>query len=275
MAPTFKTLNDLHMAMPLKDMDAPTLQYYIYDKMFLHRDRVVAERTLETMGWSSYLHRKQTRGARSHMVLTHYVEHPMRNAARLLRYGLSDPLLIDACLLHDVVEDCADVITREVRGEVGRTLDQERSAALEWISLEWASDDLAGIVSRVSNPIYDYPRSLGEKHQDYFDHLEALFASDHPLDIQAFIVKFSDFIDNAVSLKHALDGTSKTEVFVWKRLTKYMKALPLFEDRLSDLAIIAYLPATAINRMEVHLKEGRRSMQELHDLLAVSAPGLT
>jgi len=56
----------------------------------------------DALAFASDWHRGQVRKGRHHEP---FIQHPMRVAFRLQRHGLQDPVLIQAALLHDVLED--------------------------------------------------------------------------------------------------------------------------------------------------------------------------
>jgi (p)ppGpp synthase/HD superfamily hydrolase len=70
---------------------------------------------------ASFLHRKQTRFVRGDLPRVPYIEHPLRVALRLVRWGVPDAELIAAALLHDVVEDCSTELL-EASANRGRRL---------------------------------------------------------------------------------------------------------------------------------------------------------
>jgi len=58
----------------------------------------------DALAFASHWHQGQVRKGRHHEP---FLQHPMRVAYRLQRHGLNDPVLIQAALLHDVLEDTA------------------------------------------------------------------------------------------------------------------------------------------------------------------------
>ena len=107
-------------SLPLKEMEASLLRTAILShiahsyRLDIDGEYILAQ--VETaIDIASYAHRSQTRQNRGEMPKVHYVEHPLRNALRALRYGVtSDPATIIAIILHDVVEDCAAIVAVEL-----------------------------------------------------------------------------------------------------------------------------------------------------------------
>jgi hypothetical protein len=114
-----------------------------------------------------------------------YINHPLRVAIRIIsHYGVRDPDVIAAALLHDTVEDHAAELAAE-----GTT-----AAALAALAGRFGPR-VAGLVAAVTNPEYDPGR---DKNEQYREHVAA------SLDRSpwARIIKASDFTDNGVGLIH-------------------------------------------------------------------------
>jgi len=131
----------------------------------------------ETAALASILHRGDTRSVRGKLPLTHYIEHPYRVTLRIIRWGVIDTNILHAALLHDTFEDHP----AEFVEMFGVTADLYISATF--------GPDVWDLVFAVSNqPGVDY-------------HVHVLDAIDDP---RVFIVKLSDWTDNALSLHHLL-----------------------------------------------------------------------
>ena len=114
-----------------------------------------------------------------------YVNHLLRVAIRIMsHYGVRDPDVVAAALLHDSVEDhaaglAADGRTDSALAELGRRVGPR----------------VAGLGGAVTNPEYDPGR---DRHQQYREHVAAsLDASPW-----ARVIKASDFTDNGAGLIH-------------------------------------------------------------------------
>ena len=114
-----------------------------------------------------------------------YVNHLLRVAIRIMsHYGVRDPDVVVAALLHDSVEDHAAGLapgggTDSALAELGRRFGPR----------------VAALVGAVTNPAYDPGR---DRHQQYREHVAAsLDASPW-----ARVIKASDFTDNGAGLIH-------------------------------------------------------------------------
>jgi HD domain len=112
-----------------------------------------------------------------------YINHPLRVAIRIMsHYGIRDPDVIVAALLHDAVEDHAAELA-----PAGTT-----EAALAALA-ERFGPRVAELVGAVTNPEYDPGR---DRHVQYREHVAAsLDASPW-----ARVIKASDFTDNGAGL---------------------------------------------------------------------------
>jgi (p)ppGpp synthase/HD superfamily hydrolase len=117
-----------------------------------------------------------------------YLNHLLRVAIRIIsHYGVHDPDVICAALLHDAVEDHPD----ELAGRVGAG----QQAALAALAAEFGRR-VAELVAAVTNPPYAADR---DAHDQYREHVaEALAASPW-----ARVIKASDFTDNGAGLIHS------------------------------------------------------------------------
>ena len=161
-----------------------------------------------------------------------YVNHLLRVAIRILcYYGVRDPDVVCAALLHDAVEDHpaelaagprqqavpgdvgrqavpGDVGQQPVPGGVGRlagdgrragdgvqeAVDGAQQAALARVAAEFGPR-VAELVAAVTNPVW---RPGQDQHEQYREHVAASL-EDCPW---ARVIKVSDFTDNGVGLIH-------------------------------------------------------------------------
>jgi HD domain len=114
-----------------------------------------------------------------------YVNHLLRVAIRIMsHYGVRDPDVVVAALLHDSVEDHA----------AGLAPDGGRDSALAELGRRFGPR-VAELVGAVTNPEYDPGR---DRHEQYREHVAAsLDASPW-----ARVIKASDFTDNGAGLIH-------------------------------------------------------------------------
>jgi HD domain len=137
-----------------------------------------------------------------------YINHLLRVAIRIMsHYGVHDPDVVIAALLHDAVEDHAD----ELAGAHGG-----RQAALEVLAAEFGPR-VAELVAAVTNPEYAPDRDTNEQYREHVaDSLRA-----NPW---ARVIKASDFTDNGVGLIHT------TGPRVQKLAGKYAPLVPVLQE---------------------------------------------
>lgn len=158
---------------------------------------------------------------------TPYIEHPLRNTLRLIRLGVRDHEVLIANVLHDTVEDCSQRYT-EVYTPLGKHCPEPeaREYLLTHIAVTY-SPRTADLVEGVTNPYVtkeDWAKlSQQEKHDDYRSHVKPAIMSDPDV----FLIKFSDFKDNAGSLHHSTPAERRG---ARRRATKYHPLVPDFQE---------------------------------------------
>jgi HD domain len=131
-----------------------------------------------------------------------YVNHLLRVAIRILcYYGVRDPDVLCAALLHDAVEDHPAELAEGRReqaapaGDGGRPAgDGGQQVALAVVAAEFGPR-VAELVAAVTNPVW---RPGQDRHEQYREHVAASL-EDCPW---ARVIKVSDFTDNGVGLIH-------------------------------------------------------------------------
>jgi hypothetical protein len=114
-----------------------------------------------------------------------YINHLLRVAIRIMsHYGVHDPDVVAAALLHDAVEDHA----AELAPGGGR------QAALEALAAEFGPR-VAELVAAVTNPEYAPDRDTDEQYREHV-------ADSLRRNPWARVIKASDFTDNGVGLIH-------------------------------------------------------------------------
>ena len=114
-----------------------------------------------------------------------YANHPLRVAIRILsHYGVRDPDVACAALLHDTVEDHAADFTAAGTPQ----------AALAVLARMFGAR-AAGLVAAVTNPAWEPGR---DRDEQYREHVAASLEACP----WARVIKASDFTDNAVGLFH-------------------------------------------------------------------------
>jgi hypothetical protein len=144
-----------------------------------------------------------------------YLNHLLRVAIRIIRYGVPDPDVICAALLHDAVEDHPDELAG-VGGQDGAAANGGLEGALAALAAEFGTR-VADLVAAVTNPAYAPDR---DEHDQYREHVaESLAASPW-----ARVIKASDFTDNGVGLIHT------TGPRLHKLAGKYAPLVPVLRD---------------------------------------------
>jgi hypothetical protein len=231
-------------ALPLKDMEASLLRSAILDRVAaLGLDGADFREAIDI---ASYLHRDQTRTQRSGMAVVHYIEHPLRNTLRALRYGVADADTLIGIVLHDTVEDAPLEFSEVITGHRALSESEAREHAFVFLSTRFG-DPVARIVGGLSNPLLPEGLSRARKNAAYLEHVRDAIASP-----QVFVAKFVDFADNALSLHHSMD-----RVFVKRQATKYGPLVALFAGRLDDADVLALVGPDVIARMKAHLADNR------------------
>ncbi len=132
-----------------------------------------------------------------------YVNHLLRVAIRILcYYGVRDPDVVCAALLHDAVEDHAAELAAAAGSEqaapaVGGgqpAAGGSRQTALAALAAEFGPR-VAGLVAAVTNPVW---RPGQDPHEQYREHVAASLESCP----WARVIKVSDITDNGVGLIH-------------------------------------------------------------------------
>jgi hypothetical protein len=151
-----------------------------------------------------------------------YVNHLLRVAIRIMsHYGVRDPDVVVAALLHDSVEDHAAGLAPDGRPEAA----QSEPAQSQLVQSQLALAELARrfgprvaeLVGAVTNPEYDPGR---DRHQQYREHVAAsLDASPW-----ARVIKASDFTDNGAGLVHT------TGPQVPQLASKYSPLVPVLRE---------------------------------------------
>lgn len=201
------TLPTTFPRVPLKQMD-PSMLVFELDRETHRLMPEAAELITSAATMASFLHREQTRSVRGDMPRVPYIEHPLRVALRLIRWGVRSPGLIAAALLHDVLEDCSE--------ELLKVFGRHGESGLECL-MRLYGPVVANDVNVLTNPI-DGTR--------YHVHIRHLVRLEH----EALLIKTSDLKDNAGSIRHQM-GYGNDE----RMLRRARKYLPAIEDVVAGL----------------------------------------
>lgn len=245
-------IEDRINSLDLKHMDGSLLNFAIVNKTseMLHVNPL---KISEAIQLASYLHRDDTRSRRGNLPRDSYITHPLRNTLRIIRYGCTDEDILIASILHDTVEDHGREICEEFLNITPEDIFQERELALNYIGQRYGSH-VQMIVTAVSNPLPTTTLTKEEKREIYAKHvIEAIV---HP---DVFVVKFSDFVDNAVGLYH----NSGTPGMVAHLSRKYIQLVPSFRQRLKTSPENIKVTEEGIESMKKHLNIGEVRLEKL------------
>lgn len=213
----------------LKEMDSGALTLALLgDIRRLEKEgEVDYDTVLSALDAATFLHLDQTpRGNRKNLPRTPYIEHPLRNTIRAARWGCTDQDVLVSTLLHDTVEDCADKIVSYYLGrDDADSLSEEskRELALGWVE-DVFGPEVHHLVHAVSNEVGDGTKKTEqEKHENYASHVRDSIQGD----AKVFLVKFADFVDNAVGLHH--NNIEGNRAAVSRRARKYLPVVDIFE----------------------------------------------
>ena len=147
-----------------------------------------------------------------------YVNHLLRVAIRIMsHYGVRDPDVIAAALLHDAVEDHPAELAASfpaargsgARGSgaspgasLGADVSASQRAALAALAAEFGTR-VAELVAAVTNPPWEPDR---DAYEQYREHVEDSLRRDP----WARVIKASDFTDNGVGLIHTTGPRLRT-----------------------------------------------------------------
>ena len=163
-------------------------------------DRAFLERALDL---ASRLHAADRRDREP------YVNHLLRVAIRIMsHYGVRDPDVVAAALLHDAVEDHPL--------ELSSGVDASQQAALAALAADFGPR-VAELVAAVTNPPWAPDR---DEHEQYREHVADSLARNP----WARVIKASDFTDNGVGLIHTTGPRLR------KLASKYAPLVPILRD---------------------------------------------
>jgi hypothetical protein len=163
-----------------------------------------------------------------------YVNHLLRVAIRIMsHYGVRDPDVIVAALLHDAVEDhpvelAASFPTASDSGasgpgagspgaSPGASVSASQRAALAALAAEFGTR-VAELVAAVTNPPWEPDR---DAYEQYREHVEDSLRRDP----WARVIKASDFTDNGVGLIHTTGPRLRTLAAKYAPLVPILRQL--------------------------------------------------
>ena len=235
-------------SLSLKSMDSSALTMAVLDAAKLAVPEG-ADRIFAAISAAAFLHRDQTRANRGNLPRTPYIEHPLRGTLRLLRWGVTDADVLVASILHDTIEDCSKDIVRYFLGidPADLTAVELRQYVIEWMTGEFGAT-ATEIVLAVTNP--DFPATLTrtERNALYVDKVAVAIAGCAPV----FLVKASDFVDNACGLPH--NNVPGNTDMVSRLARKYQPLVPIFQaELLANPDIAALISDDGFASLDGHL----------------------
>jgi (p)ppGpp synthase/HD superfamily hydrolase len=237
----------------LKEMEGSLLSFAIMEST-RNSTNFNVDKVREALELAAYLHRSDTRANRANLPRDTYITHPYRNTLRILRYGCTNHDVIVASILHDTVEDHAlEIVTEFLENPTpNSSLRILMDESLAYLS-DTFGPEVARIVSAVSNPPLPKTLTKVEKRALYAEHVLSVIE-----DPYVFLVKFSDFVDNAVGLYH---NTGNPDM-VNHLSQKYLQLVEAFEQRLAIEKVTRTIPVTdkGLEEMRNHLKAGKERL---------------
>lgn len=226
---------------PLKSMDSLQLRLELINAIrnYEDYDNAMVQSALQI---ATHLHRNQTRLYRDNMPRTPYIEHPIRVALRIKRWGYATPTSLTSALLHDVPEDCA-----AEAAEMWRLTDQKLNPVE--LTLDAVGNIYGPHVGQNVRWLTNDPNVSYQQH--YLDLLEN--ASNDTV-----LIKAADTMDNAGSLPHQFGHVPDN--MIAKLSKKYLEVLPDIAEALDKRKL--YVPAQDIHRTEEKLQILQPKVQE-------------
>ncbi len=249
---------------PLKQLSSGSLATEIYSYA-IRTEGVNVEKVRKAILLAADLHQPDSRSNRGDLPRTPYIEHPLRNALRSIRYGGGSTTLIIGNLLHDTVEDHPLEFANRYgkHNFVAGEEDKAREACFVYIKKTFGTEAME-MVRGMSNPIeLDKEHKFSpasHRNQIYADHVEEAIQNPNVL-----VGKVCDFTDNAVGLYHNAKGQAMDTKGIMKRAKKYLPVCDILEKRLlkAKLEKNFPVPIAGIDAMLQQIRTGRTRLQTL------------
>jgi (p)ppGpp synthase/HD superfamily hydrolase len=252
-------VRDLIRSLPLKEMDGTLLAAEIRERsrtlwpvsQFKDYDVNTVDYAID---FAAYFHREQRRRNRGDLPKDPYINHPLRNALRLLRYGVTDIGVVIAAILHDTLEDCkAEMAKANGYPETGDphgipTYDY----AYDLIERSFGVD-VAMLVESVTNPTWTSGSTKAQKRAEYIKNVTKEIK-----DPRVWLIKFADWVDNAAGLYHNVGGKEMVEHLT----AKYLPLADIFL-REFDSHVHALITPDGFEAIQKHIEQGRASLTKL------------
>lgn len=214
--------------LPLKEMDASQLaQSLQHETIAVGMDPDIISSSVDL---ATILHAHQTRGNRGNFTTTPYIEHPLRNALRLVRMNVTDQDVIVAAVLHDTIEDGASVFVKKFHGVKESNGEVESRKILgNYIHDAYGSNVLELVEAVTNDYVADTDKSrisIAQKNRVYLEHVRKAIRNRPGV----ILVKLSDFTDNATGLYH--NDVPGREDKTRKQAMKYLPVVDVFLEEL-------------------------------------------
>ena len=253
-----KTPYDVIDSTPLKKLDSTQLTQLVI--RHAEKNGMEVDKVRSSIELASTLHANQRRGNRGDLPKTMYIEHPLRNAARLTRMGVKQQDIIIAAVLHDVVEDGSKEFVEKYHGIRIKDELTARAVLSEHIETEYGKNTRE-IVENVTNDYIPREQSINlspeEKNKIYYDHVKKSVEGNP----EVLLVKISDFIDNATGLHH--NDTPERKEKTIKQAKKYLPVARVFFNELNRTDFNSYVDKKSIETMKDQMSLTEQRMKSL------------
>lgn len=217
------------------------------------------EKLESAISLATALHENQSRGARGTLKRTPYIEHPLRNAIRLIRLGNTEQDIIIAAVLHDTVEDgSVDFVKKFTKDHFsdGKIDEIQARMLLEDHIEKCFGGRVLSAVHKVTNEYFTRKQwselTQKEKADLYLNHVRKSIRNDP----DALLVKVSDFIDNATGLYHS--DVKDREKRTLRQAKKYLPVASIFRDEIHN---VSDLHVSDEGRREILVKMDRTEIR--------------
>lgn len=249
---------DFLSALPLKQMDSSALAMNIIDRVqdFSPGD---VRRVRDAIATASFLHRNQVRGNRGCFEKTPYIEHPLRVALRLIRWGVTDVDILVAGILHDTLEDCeTDIIVHLLKlDDTDHSAGERQALAREWMGATFGPKVLDTVIA-VTNIDAPAGSSRAQKNAAYIEHVRSSIRDN----VAAFLVKFADYMDNGAGLHH--NNVPGNESMVRRLAVKYAPLGAIFEHELaSNQQIHQFVSLPGFREIQAKIASSQTTLRHL------------
>lgn len=247
-----KTVKTQINNLSLKDMDGSLLSLAILNavKPLTNVDSELVNNAIQL---AAYLHRSQLRGNRANLPRDTYITHPLRNTLRIIRYDCTVQDVIIASILHDTVEDHPFDMAKEFAHQETPSETEARAISLQYLT-DTFGVRVSEVVEAVSNPIAPKNPNKDEARAEYANHVFSVIHDPYVL-----LVKFSDFVDNAVGLYHSTGGSERVQHLG----KKYTPLVPAFRTRLKFEPENIPVSDEGLAKMKDHLAQGETRLKNI------------